>query len=264
MIASAARRAYGDLRISARTRRDWFAYAFQVAMFAFFANMFSGHADRLAELAGGVAAQAITICWAVLPQHLNGDRTDGSLLRMRLVPDGVRVYVVARLMYAAFLTLVTTVAMIVVAVAFYHIQVTAQSAVAVVWSVGLGFAAVAPWGMALSTVLPTSREAASIAMLPVAGLLIISGVFIPTSVLPGWLSDIGRVLPASWFVGAIRGALLPGQPHPAAWAAALVMAAWAVAGFVVTIPAVRRVASRESGSRLAARRERATAKGVMR
>jgi ABC-2 type transport system permease protein len=104
----------------------------------------------------------------------------------------------------------------------------------------------------------------AIAMLPFAGLATISGIFYPITHMPGWLQGIGQVFPLYWLGLGMRAALLPSNLAAVeiggSWRLPLVflvLVLWAVAGLVTAPWVLRRMARRESGSRVAARRERA-------
>ena len=82
--------------------------------------------------------------------------------------------------------------------------------------------------------------------------------------MPGWLEGIAQVFPVYWLGLGMRSALLP--PSAASveiagsWRTpqtAAVLGAWVVAGLVIAPLVLTRMARRESGSRVAQRRERA-------
>jgi len=113
------------------------------------------------------------------------------------------------------------------------------------------------------TLLPNPRFIPMV-LLPFGALTAISGVFYPITHLPGWMQGIGQLFPMYWLGLGMRAALLP--PHLAAveidgsWRLPLVflaLALWAVLGLTAAPPVLRRMARRESGSRVAERRERA-------
>lgn len=104
-----------------------------------------------------------------------------------------------------------------------------------------------------------SRSAASM------GLIAISGVFYPLTALAGWVQALAQAFPVYSLGLGMRSALLPddtavveigGLWRPVETAA--VLGAWAVAGLVVAPLVLRRMARRESGSNVEARRSRLT------
>jgi hypothetical protein len=109
---------------------------------------------------------------------------------------------------------------------------------------------------------PSSRSA-GLLTLSVGGLIAVSGIFYPITHLPQWLQWVGQVFPLYWLGLGMRSALLPSDMATVeighSWrhlATSGVLSAWAVAGLLVAPVLLRRMARRESGSSVAARRER--------
>src|ERR1700689_5179143 len=98
----------------------------------------------------------------------------------------------------------------------------------------------------------------------VGGLTAISGVFYPITHLPVFLQWTGQVFPLYWLGLGMRSALLPHALAAVAvghsWrhlSTVGALSAWAIAGLVLAPVVLRRMARRESGSNVAARREKA-------
>ena len=96
------------------------------------------------------------------------------------------------------------------------------------------------------------------------GLIAISGIFYPVTALAGWVQGVAQVFPVYWLGLGMRAALLPDAAAAAeiggSWRqleTAAVLGAWALAGVVLAPVVLRRMARRESGSSVAARRDRA-------
>jgi ABC-2 type transport system permease protein len=195
---------------------------------------------------------------------LSTDREDGTLLRAKATPGGMMAYVIGKITFVAVTTLVGLVLLLIFGpLAFPGVSVTASGWVTLVWVVVLGLLATIPIGITLGSLLPNPRYMALI-MLPFGALTAISGIFYPITHLPGWMQGIGQLFPMYWAGLGMRSALLP--PSLAAveidgswrhWLVFGVLAAWVVAGLLVAPPLLRTMARRESGSRVAARRERA-------
>jgi ABC-2 type transport system permease protein len=139
----------------------------------------------------------------------------------------------------------------------------AWSWLTLLWVLALGLAATLPLGAALGS-LTTSSRSIGLIMLPVFGLGAISGIFYPITALPVWVQDVAQVFPMYWLGLGMRSALLPDAAVVAEigrswrpWATLGVLGAWAVIGLVLAPILLRRMARRESGSSVAARRERA-------
>jgi ABC-2 type transport system permease protein len=195
---------------------------------------------------------------------LSVDREDGTLLRAKATPRGMQAFVIGKIIFVSCTTLIGLVLLLVVGrLAFHGLSVTAVGWLTMVWVVALSLLATIPLGIMFGSLLPNPRFI-PLVMLPFGALTAISGIFYPITHLPGWLQGIGQVFPMYWAGLGMRSALLP--PSLASveidgswrhWLVLLVLAAWAVAGLLGAPPVLRRMARRESGSRVAARRERA-------
>ena len=195
---------------------------------------------------------------------LSTDREDGTLLRAKATPGGMMAYVIGKITFVAGTSLVGLALLLTFGpLTFPGVSLTAVGWLTAVWVVVLGLLASIPIGIALGSVLPNPRYMALV-MLPFGALTAISGIFYPITHLPGWMQGVGQLFPMYWVGLGMRSALLP--PSLAAveidgswrhWLVFGVLAAWAVAGLVAAPPLLRRMARRESGSRVAARREQA-------
>jgi ABC-2 type transport system permease protein len=131
------------------------------------------------------------------------------------------------------------------------------------WVVVLGLLATLPLGAIFGSLLSSPRNLGLI-MLPMMGLIATSGIFYPITNFPGWLQAIGQVFPIYWLGLGMRSAMLPGEMAAVefdhSWRhleTAGMLGIWAVLGLAVAPMVLRRMARRESGSSVAARREKA-------
>ena len=192
------------------------------------------------------------------------DREDGTLLRAKATPRGMTAYVVGKITLASATNLsglVLTVALGLIA--FPGVALTLGGTVTMIWVALLGLLATVPLGIALGSLLPSPRFA-GLVTLPLGGLAAISGIFYPVTHLPGWLQAVAQVFPMYWLGLGMRAALLPHAMSAVeidgSWRLPLVfavLAAWSVLGLAAAPPLLRRMARRESGSLVVARRERA-------
>ena len=192
------------------------------------------------------------------------DREDGTLLRAKATPNGMSAYVIGKITLTAATVLVGLVlTMVIGLLTFPGLDVTAAGWFTLVWVTALGLLATIPLGILLGSLLPDPRFVGVI-VLPFAGLAAISGIFYPITHLPGWLQAIGQVFPIYWLGLGMRAALLPGYLRSVeldgSWRLGYVLLAlsgWAAVGLLAAPPVLRRMAQRESGSTVMARRERA-------
>ena len=192
------------------------------------------------------------------------DREDGTLLRAKATPGGMTAYVLGKITLTSGTALIgVALTLILGLIAFPGLAVTAAGLLTLVWVVLLGLLATIPLGIALGSTIKDPRFLTLI-VLPFSALTAISGIFYPITHLPGWLQGIGQLFPMYWLGLGVRAALLPDALKAVeldgSWRLGyvlLALAGWAAAGLLVAPPILRRMAQRESGSRVAARRERA-------
>ena len=196
---------------------------------------------------------------------LSVDREDGTLLRAKAVPGGMVGYLVGKIVLVAGMTLANIAIILLPSLLILDgLAVDSVSAWATLLGVLiLGMVATMPVGAVLGATLNNPRNA-GVVMLPLMGLVAISGIFYPITGFPEWLQHVAFVFPVYWLGLGMRSALLPGDmaavesaaswQHPETLA---VLGAWAAAGMILAQIVLSRMARRESGSSVAARRERA-------
>jgi ABC-2 type transport system permease protein len=196
------------------------------------------------------------------------EREDGTLLRARAIPGGMTGYVLGKITLAAGTALVGVASTVVVGlIVFPGVRLSGPGAATLIGVTLLGLLATIPLGIMAGSLLPNPRMFA-LAMLPFSAITAVSGIFYPITHLPGWLQGVGQVFPLYWLGLGMRCALLPPQLAAAeigqSWRLPLVfgvLALWSLFGLAAAPGLLRRMARRESGSRVAERHERAMLRG---
>jgi ABC-2 type transport system permease protein len=199
-----------------------------------------------------------------MSQQLTADREDGTLLRAKAIPNGMVSYLIGKVVSVAG-GLLVDLAVLLIPGLFLVEGLALGSAhwFTLVWVLLLGLVATLPIGAVLGSVFTTARSQGLI-QLPMLALIAVSGIFYPITALPGWLEWLGQLTPVYWMGLGMRSALLPGEAVVVevgeSWRhleTAAVLGVWAVAGLLLAPVVLRRMARRESGSKVAERRERA-------
>ncbi|GAA2609446.1 ABC transporter permease [Paractinoplanes durhamensis] len=230
-----------------------------VAIFLLRDRPVDGTALPLGELVlPGVLGMFVALGMLLITQQLTADREDGTLLRARATPHGLRGYLIGKLTTVS----ATVLAYLAVLLAGGAPLVTTFHPLTLAWVLALGLIATQSVGAMLGALISSSRGAGMLS-LPILGLIAVSGVFYPIGALPGWLQGIGQTFPIYWLGLGMRSAFLPDSAAAVeldgSWRhlqTAAVLGAWAMAGLIVAPPVLRRMTRRESGSRVAERRER--------
>ncbi|MFF5518775.1 ABC transporter permease [Streptomyces coeruleorubidus] len=198
-------------------------------------------------------------------QLLATEREDGTLLRAKAVPHGMVGHLVGKIIMVSGTALVSM-ALPFAAGVFLVDGVARQGGGALltlVWVIPLGLLATLPIGAVIGSLVSSPRTV-GLLMLPVMGLVVVSGIYFPLSELPEWLQTVARIFPVYWLGLGLRAALLPSEAVAAEIGAswqhletAGVLGAWAVAGLLLAPSVLRRMARRESGAAMAERRQKA-------
>lgn len=202
---------------------------------------------------------------ATLGGLLAVEREDGTLLRAKATPHGMTGYLVGKVVTVAG-TILVSVAVSLITGAFLFSGLALGSAAAWLTLIPvllLGLVATLPIGAVLGSLIPSARSA-GLLTLASGALIAVSGIFYPITHLPQWLQWTGQVFPFYWLGLGMRSALLPATMASVeighSWrhlATFGVLGAWAVIGLLAAPFVLRVMARRESGSSVAARREKA-------
>ncbi|MBF6251355.1 ABC transporter permease [Nocardia farcinica] len=200
-----------------------------------------------------------------MSQLLATEREDGTLLRAKATPNGMVGYLVGKIVLVSGWVLVPFVVVLLPGM-FMVGGVELDSAgawLALAGVVLLGMLATLPIGAIIGSLF-TSPRGVGFASMPIMGLVAVSGIFYPITAMPGWVQGLAQCFPVYWLGLGMRAAMLPDAAAAVelggSWrwpATVAVLGAWSAVGLVVAPVLLRRMARRESGSSVAARREKA-------
>ncbi len=196
-----------------------------------------------------------------LMMQLAVEREDGTLLRAKAVPNGMLGYLIGKIVTVSGMTVVAQTFVLVPSL--FMLDGISMDWFTLVWVVVIGLVATLPLGAVAGSLFSNPRNS-GLLMLPVMGLVAISGIFYPISSMPDWVQGLAQVFPIYWLGLGMRSAMLPDNLSAVeigeSWRhleTLGVLGAWAAAGLIVAPMVLRRMARRESGSSVAERREKA-------
>jgi ABC-2 type transport system permease protein len=220
----------------------------------------------LATLPSLIGMNVLIGGWMGTAMQLAMEREDGTLLRAKSTPQGMVGYLVARVTLAALNTGLGVVIFVVAGALLLDglADVGLSGWLQLLAVLVLGLLATLPWGAISGSLVKSSQAGFGLTFLPLCAMIGISGIFYPISGLPGWLHPVAQMFPAYWLGLGTRAALSP----DAAAAAEIgdswrhletfgMLGLWAVVGLALAPRVLRRMAERESGSVVEARRQRA-------
>lgn len=191
------------------------------------------------------------------------EKEDGTLLRHKAVPHGLRGYFTGQLLFQSLSLLPQMVVILVPSfLLFDNLMSEASGWLTVVWVLVLGLLATMPIGMVIGSLVPSTQKVGTWGMLPVMVLAGISGIFYPIQMLWGWVQMVAQAFPMYWIALGMRSAFLPDEAAAlevgGSWRTTetvLVLGIWAVVGTLLTPMVLRRMSRRQTGSQVEAARD---------
>lgn len=193
------------------------------------------------------------------------EREDGTLLRAKAIPHGMVGYYTGKIvLITGWVVLGVLILLLPGLLLVDGLEIGSVGTwLTLAWVMLLGAIATIPIGMMMGSLIPNPRSQ-GLVMLPLAGLIAISGIFYPITAIPEWLQGVGQVFPVYWLGLGVRSALLPNEAVTLelteSWRhleTVGVLGAWAAAGLLLAPMVLRRMTRQESGLAVAARREKA-------
>lgn len=208
---------------------------------------------------GGLAGPAMQIAT---------DREDGTLLRAKATPDGMLGYLIGKIWFFGLTTLASLVLLAIPAMTVIgDLRIDGRTALLLPVIFVVGMVATVPIGSALGSIFKSSAQSMLI-MLASMLLIAISGIFYPITAMPTWLQWVGQVFPFYWLGLGTRSAMMPAGAEAAeigdSWRTVEmfgVLGVWAVVGLVLAPIVLRRMARRQTGSAIAAARDKVMSRG---
>lgn len=198
--------------------------------------------------AGMIAGGIMSTSFQYLAISIATERENGMLKRLSGTPMPRTAYFAGKLVQVMVCTVAETVLLMAVGMVFYHLHLPTEPGRwwTFAWVFVLGSAACALLGIAASSVPRSAASAMPVITLPFTVLQFISGVYVPFSVVPGWMRTVASFFPLKWMAQGMRSVFLPEQAaalEPAgSWEhgrTALVLLAWTAAGLILCVKTFR-------------------------
>ena len=267
------RRGWIEFVQSIRSRQDqvWFVFMAVVVLGYLYLRRDSEveGTDLLVPAVSMPSILGALLAWGVVvgPAYaLAMQREDGTLLRLKAIPNGMPGYVVSQLVNPGLGTIVQVVLILAPGMLLFDGLMSngASGWLALVGFLVLGLLATLPIGMIIGALVPSTQKVGTWGMLPLTVLAGISGIFYPIQALWGWVQVLAQVFPMYWIGLGLRSAFLPADAAElevgGSWRtleSVLVLGGWAAVTIAITPMVLRRMARRTSGSQVEAAREQA-------
>jgi ABC-2 type transport system permease protein len=224
-----------------------FSIVFPVILLVMFNSIFASGSDAFvkfhhvdvrtrAYFTAGLAAYAIMLqSFSSLAIAVTTQRESGQLKRLRGTPMRPWTFIAAHMLRAIIFAIAMVVALLLIGALAFNVHPTGEGVLGAAVYVALGTSAMATLGMAITAFTPTVDAASSAGPFAAVILSFVSGVFIPVSTLPDWLSRIGQVFPLAPLADGMQRAITAKAGGGAGLTGhdLTLLAAWGAGGLVV-------------------------------
>ena len=180
-------------------------------LFAFAVGLADGRSDAVTYLMPGLFTLTIVaISFAGVSYRLIADREKEVLRRYRTTPVGAGAVVTAN---AGASVVVLGVALLLLAgTAFVAFRISVAGGILQLLAVlAAGAVAFVPLGLILGSLTSSMRTAPAVTNAIFFPLIFVSGAAVPFAMLPGWVQEVGRFVPATYLVEALQAVMVRGE-----------------------------------------------------
>src|SRR5579875_1411579 len=144
---------------------------------------------------------------------INMERWEGTIEYTFMAPISRFTHMVGSCLYAVAHGLLFTLIQLLVIAAFFHIDLSHANYLTALFLLLLGSISFIGFGIG-AAILPLlyTEKGMQMSFIVKAVLLLVSGVYYPISVLPGWMQPLARISPATYVLEGLREALLNDKP----------------------------------------------------
>lgn len=215
---------------------------------AFSADIAPGVSFSQYFLAGMIASGVVYTAFQNLAIAIPQERDVGALKRLRGTPMPKSAYFIGKVGLVLVIYVVQVILLIAIGVLMYDVQLSRSAGdwVTFSWVSLLGLTTCVLLGIAFSGVIRSGRGAPALVSPVVLVLQFTSGVFFQWDQLPGWMQQFAALFPLKWLCQGMRSVFLPESFQAGeitgSWElgrVALVLAAWAVAAFLLALRGFR-------------------------
>jgi len=164
-------------------------------------------------LIGTTVWSYLSVTFEGVTDVINIERWEGTIEHTFMAPISRFTHMVGSCWYAVVHGILFTFLQLIVVASFFHLDLSHANYLTAIFMLLLGSISFIGFGIATS-ILPLlyTEKGQQMSMIVRAILLLVSGVYYPISVLPGWMQPIASISPATYVLNGLRLALLDNQP----------------------------------------------------
>ena len=169
-----------------------------------------------------------------LGRAIAGERKDGSLTRVFLTPTSNTTIILGTQIFYLLLETVRSCLLVIVAIILFGVSITGNIT-DIIFIIALFAMGCTGIGMVLSVMTKTQDQYMALAMMISLPSMFLSGVFFPVQTMPAILQGMAQFLPITYAADALRGIMVKGFPTYLIFGDILVLLAFFVATFALTM-----------------------------
>jgi ABC-2 type transport system permease protein len=232
----------------------FFTFSFPIIMLVLlgisFRHTYPGTHITVAQVysAALIGAGIMGVSFQNLGTSLCMERRNGTLKRLRGTPMPLGAYFVGKMLQIVIIALGETCVLLVMSMLMYGVRLphALDAWLTFAWVFCLGIVSSSLLAIGVARLAVKGQNSIIVITMPFIILEFISGVFIPFTELPSWMTTIASVFPLAWMTDGFRSALLGPRgvvlersgSYQLGWAA-VVLAAWCACGFVLCLRTFR-------------------------
>jgi ABC-2 type transport system permease protein len=161
---------------------------------------------------GAVFWNYLSVVFQSIGDTITWERWEGTLEYTMMAPVRRSVQLLGSALYAVVYGLIHTTLLLIVLALFFSLDLGRANIGAAALFMAVGSASFIGIGM-LAAILPmmSVERGSQMVFVLQSCLLLVSGVYYSTSILPGWMQLISRISPATYVLDAIRRSLIDGE-----------------------------------------------------
>jgi ABC-2 type transport system permease protein len=177
----------------------------------------------------------LSITFDGITDMVNFERWEGTIEHTFMAPISRFTHMIGSCWYAVAHGLLFTFLQIIVVAAFFHLDLSQANYPSAIFILLLGSISFIGFGIG-AAVLPLlfTERGSQMSYIVKAVILLVSGVYYPISVLPGWMQPAARISPATYVLNGLRDAL---QRNAPLWSLTIWASTWPLLiSAVVSVP----------------------------
>lgn len=183
----------------------------------------SVHGSALARIIlflaiGALVWSYLSTVFETISETIQWERWEGTIEYTLMAPVSRLTHLIGSSLFGILYSLLRTVLILGILELFFHIDLSRANPLSSVVIVALSSFSFMGIGI-MAAILPLlfTERGAQMTFVISSALLLVSGVYYPVSVLPGWMQLLATISPANYTLDAIRGAVMDGKDLVALW-----------------------------------------------